>query len=115
MDVELCVTGTTTRDPHGIPGVEPCERCGTRIMLIDMPLVVRDFVALYTGQWAREQPGDAACSWYELHGWEAPAPDGVEQRFMWRAHTPDRCTRARAGAPEPVDFTLDDDDDDDDE
>jgi hypothetical protein len=108
MDAELTVSRL---DRLAAPRVERCERCGLDVVLVDLLAVVLDI--------ARVTPSrpTMGANWQEIHRRpcaDAEAPGGELEEVHWRPHTPERCTRARAGDPEPVAWpSLGDDDVDD--
>jgi hypothetical protein len=94
-DVEV-----TARVSAGTAGAaaEPCERCGTDVVLQDPVALVRALADM--------PPAPRRDRWTEVHA--RTDPDGAQ--IHWREHTPELCARARAGDPVPVDWVMAEDD-----
>lgn len=94
-----------------LDGTEPCESCATPVLRLNLADEVADM--LHGGpdnplaRLAKAHHDGQA--WQESHLW---ATGDGRAALTLRAHTVDRCSRARAGDPEPLPG-LDEDDDDD--
>lgn len=86
---------------------EPCERCGWRLVLVDLLAAAKTMAGMDPTE---GQPGPGP-EWCEVH--RRDNPDGSVHLGL-QQHTPDRCTRRRNGDPEPYEFDDEDPDDDED-
>lgn len=87
--------------------VVACRRCATPVVLVDLTAEFRRLLGVL-------DVGDRFRCWHEHHLFDE---DDGGVAVVLREHTRQRCTRARAGDPEPVDRSdvLDDDEDQGDE
>jgi hypothetical protein len=98
MNVEIEATVTEESVHRTQPATDPCESCGTPLMLVDVMAMIRSLAGL--------KPGDSRRQWMESR----QDSDGFATCTMrLRPHTPERCRRVRAGDPEPWTDPEDDD------